>query len=296
MRVRRSSQILLLGSALLAVPITITWPPRVDGLAHANPVSTSYMQHRGSGAPSVPPGRIERWVELDSISPLLVCAVVKAEDRLFFRHNGFDWTQLRKAAWRSLRGGSSLGASTITQQTARNLYLGPERTVRRKAREAIIAHRLDRRLTKERILEIYLNTIEWGDGIWGVDAASRGHLDVPPSNLDAFESSFLASLIASPRRRLHGEYRRRAERVQQRVLEQMYQGGLINVAEWRIAQAQTDRLHGALSQGTPVTAALAAARASKHEWAQQGGEADGGTLVTSRAVSGGCGLAREAGG
>jgi monofunctional biosynthetic peptidoglycan transglycosylase len=279
----------LLGAALAACGAAL-WPPDVARFATVNPRSTAYMRLRAAEAPTADGPRIARWTELERISPLLVCAVLKAEDRRFFLHGGFDWPQLRKAVSRALSGGPAIGGSTITQQTARNLFLGPERSVGRKAREAVIAKRLEQRLGKERILEIYLNTIEWGEGVWGVDAASRAYFGEPPSGAGAFEATFLASLIAAPRRPLRGEYRVRAERVQRRTLEQLYRSGLIGAAERWAASGQTDRMHDALARGVPIRAALAEARSGGPEIPGSGGEAP---VPAARAVPEGCGIARE---
>ncbi|HEX8454112.1 MAG TPA: biosynthetic peptidoglycan transglycosylase [Longimicrobium sp.] len=277
---------------LAATCVLALWPPNVDKLARQNPGSTAYMRLGDAESATAGPARITRWTRLDRISPLLVCAVLKAEDRTFFRHGGFEWAQLRKAASRALSGGPVMGGSTITQQTARNVFLGPERSMRRKVKEAVIAKRLEQRLGKERILEIYLNTIEWGDGVWGVDAASRHYLGEPPSSSGAFEATFLASLIAAPRRSLHGGYGSRAERVQRRTLEQLYRSGLIGAAERWAATEQAGRLHDALRRGVSLRAALADARSGAPELHDDG---MGAAIPAAHAVAEGCGLARELG-
>lgn len=268
--------------------------PDVRPLAEALPPETSYMRLRLAERPGGPPPRSDP-VPLGAISPYLVCAVVKAEDRAYFDHRGVDWGQMRKAAGRALLGNPGMGGSTISQQTARNLYLGPERSLLRKARETMIATRLEETLGKRRVLEVYLNVIEWGDGVWGVGAASRAHLGSDPAGLDPFESAFLASLVAAPRRPLEGRNRARAEGVHRRVLLQMYRSGLLDDAQWREAWARTDALHAALSRGAPLPAALREARraAPWPEAPPPPPRGDPSTLPAADAVGQGCGYARE---
>jgi monofunctional biosynthetic peptidoglycan transglycosylase len=181
-------------------------------------------------------------ISLEQISPVLVCAVVKAEDRNFFRHRGFDWQAIRAAARGTLKGQPLRGGSTITQQLARNLYLSPKRSLHRKLREALIARRLEHTLTKPRILELYLNSIEWGEDVWGIGAASRHYVGKAPADLDAAEASFLASLVAAPRSPLEGENGVRAHRVQRRVLNQLFRAGLLSPTELQRARAALDAI------------------------------------------------------
>ncbi len=146
------------------------------------------------------PRRIQRWVSYARISPELKRAVLVAEDAAFWQHDGVDYDELQKSIeldW--ARGQLVRGASTITQQLAKNLYLSPSKNPVRKLRELIIARRLEAELTKTRILEIYLNVIEWGDGIYGVDAAARSYLGLPAAALDASGAALLAGAIINPR-------------------------------------------------------------------------------------------------
>jgi monofunctional biosynthetic peptidoglycan transglycosylase len=140
------------------------------------------------------------WVPLERISATLRRAVLVAEDDKFFTHDGLDWDEIRISAQRNLRAHKIVrGGSTITQQLAKNLWLGSSRTPWRKFEELILAMRLERELTKRRILELYLNTIEWGDGIYGVDAAARYWFGVGAGSLDANQSIRLAAVIINPR-------------------------------------------------------------------------------------------------
>lgn len=266
--------------------------PDVAALALASPGQSRYMQLRAAEN-GHPAGayRVEA-VPLEALSPLLVCAVVKAEDRRFFRHDGIDWPQVRRAVRRTLIG-HRMGGSTITQQAARNLYLGPEQSVSRKARELAIAREMERRLEKRRILELYLNSVEWGDGVWGARAAARHHLGADAREVDAFGAALLASMLPAPRKPLAGANRQRAERVQRRVLDQLFVSDLLTRPQWVQAQVRTDTLHARLRRGLSLARALP-------------GPGDGrlppestrpldAARSTAAAVAGECGLPRELG-
>jgi len=144
----------------------------------------------------------QRWIPLSQISPYLVKAVLIAEDDKFWRHEGFDYDAIIKALERDIQEKKfKLGGSTITQQLAKNLYLSPVKSPFRKLKEAIITLRIERILSKKRILELYLNVVEWGDyGIFGIEAASRHYYGKPASALDAQEASRLAAILPNPRK------------------------------------------------------------------------------------------------
>jgi monofunctional biosynthetic peptidoglycan transglycosylase len=128
-------------------------------------------------------------------------AAIAAEDASFFIHEGFDWEGIKDAAIHNLEAGElKRGGSTITQQLAKNLYLSTERSLLRKAREALITRSLEHHLTKERILELYLNVAEWGNGVYGAEAAARHHFGKSAQDLTAEEAAWLAAILPSPRR------------------------------------------------------------------------------------------------
>lgn len=140
------------------------------------------------------------WLPLWSVSPNLQTAVVTWEDPAFFHHSGLDYPEIARAAWIDLRAGSyRRGASTITQQVAKNLFLTSEKTMNRKLREAILAGRIERALSKEEILTVYLNIAEWGDGIIGAEAASRRYFGKSASDLNWAEAALLAGILPNPR-------------------------------------------------------------------------------------------------
>lgn len=208
-RPRRGTRGLLWGTGLMGLPlgvIGLSWLitlPDVGLLAQTNPTSTALMDAREAQAKqqgrSI--GRHWVWVPLSRISPHLRHAVVAAEDASFFTHEGFDWEGIRGAALSNLEAGQlKRGGSTITQQLAKNLYLSSERSLVRKAREALITRSLERHLTKKRILELYLNVAEWGKGVYGAEAAARHHFKKPSRDLTADEAAWLAAILPSPRR------------------------------------------------------------------------------------------------
>jgi monofunctional biosynthetic peptidoglycan transglycosylase len=177
--------------------------PDVRSLARTNPTSTAFIELRAREALAggKKPGRIQTWVPYRRISRSLTRAVLVAEDAAFWQHEGVDYDELQKSIeldW--ARFEMTRGASTITQQLAKNLYLSPSRNPLRKFRELIIARRLEAELSKTRILELYLNVIEWGDGIYGVEAASQTYFHRPASSLGPTESALLAGAIINPRR------------------------------------------------------------------------------------------------
>jgi monofunctional biosynthetic peptidoglycan transglycosylase len=176
--------------------------PDVRVLSASNPESTAFMDLRAREARRE--GRTlranHRWVAYRNISPSLRRAVVVAEDGAFWQHEGVDYSELQISIQTNLERGEIVrGASTITQQLAKNLYLDPSRNPIRKFRELIIARRLEAELTKTRILELYLNVIEWGDGIYGAEAAARTYFGKPSSSLSSDEAALLAGAIINPR-------------------------------------------------------------------------------------------------
>ena len=143
----------------------------------------------------------QSWVPFPKISPYLVKAVLIAEDDKFWKHEGFDYEAIQKAIEKDLKAKKfKSGGSTITQQLARNLYLSPEKSMIRKMSEAIITWRMEQTLSKKRILELYLNVVEWGDGIFGAEAASRHYYGKPSSELTPEEAARLAAVLPNPRK------------------------------------------------------------------------------------------------
>lgn len=161
-----------------------------------------------------------RWVPLDRVSPNLIRAVVASEDQSFCAHGGVDWPVLAEETRKYMAGQRSFGASTITMQLTKNLFLWPSRTSVRKAVEIPLALAVDLVWTKRRVLEVYLNIAEWGPGIFGIEAAAQRHFGKPAAALTVRESSLLATalpnpILRDPKKPTRG-YARRAQVIQQR--------------------------------------------------------------------------------
>ncbi len=140
------------------------------------------------------------WVSLEEVSPSVAKAVLKAEDYRFFEHNGFDFEAIQKAVKYNRTHKAKKGASTITQQTAKNVFLWPQRDWVRKGLEAYFTVLLEFIWTKERILEVYLNVIELGPGVYGVEAAAQKYFKRSARNLNPYQASLIAAVLPNPRR------------------------------------------------------------------------------------------------
>ncbi|MGB8508112.1 MAG: biosynthetic peptidoglycan transglycosylase [Pyrinomonadaceae bacterium] len=220
---RLIKSIVLIALALVTIFIVyeaVTFP-RVSELRTKNPETTSMIETRLEDARrnNLAPKRVQQWVSLNRISPNLVRAVLAGEDTNFATHNGFDYEAIQRAWDEARREGEKdakeegdtdqsdwiptmpdfkRGASTISQQLAKNLYLSSERTFGRKVKEAFITYFLERSLSKCRILEIYLNVIEWGDGVYGAEAAARTYFNKSAADLSPREAAYLSAMIPSP--------------------------------------------------------------------------------------------------
>jgi len=174
---------------------------RVFRLRSSNPRTTFFMEQQTEKAQAR--GRVlneQIWIPYDHISPYLVRAVMASEDKMFMHHSGFDWRRIQDAVTTNWsEGRSAKGGSTISQQLAKNLFLSSSKRLPRKLHEAVITSELEFLLTKRRILEIYLNVIEWGDGIYGAEAAARHYFNTSAALLTAEQAAYLASIIPTPR-------------------------------------------------------------------------------------------------
>jgi monofunctional biosynthetic peptidoglycan transglycosylase len=188
------------GFALLCYAYVLL--PDVRSLKASNPQTTAFIELRAREAASKgqTPQRLQRWVSYRRISPHLTRSVLVAEDDAFWQHEGVDFEQIQESLeldW--ARGRFVRGGSTITQQLAKNLYLSPSRNPVRKLEELVIARRLEAELRKSRILELYLNVIEWGDGIYGAEAAARTYFHASAADIGSSEAALLAGAIVNPR-------------------------------------------------------------------------------------------------
>ncbi|HZO01818.1 MAG TPA: monofunctional biosynthetic peptidoglycan transglycosylase [Burkholderiales bacterium] len=188
-----------LGTALLvAIAVQLWFLSHLIYWSNFNPSSTAFMERYLEK----PGARVRHvWVPYHRISEHLKRAVVAAEDAKFLDHEGFDWEAITKAMQKNeSRGKVVAGASTISQQLSKNLFLSGSRSWLRKGQEAAITWMMERTLSKRRILEIYLNVAEWGEGIFGAEAAARHHFGVPAAALTPEQAVWLAAILPSPKR------------------------------------------------------------------------------------------------
>ena len=194
----------LLGALLLAVLAVQAWYfAHVLWWRSYQPEASAFMEARIERLRVKDPraSLAHRWAPYERISAQLKRAVVAAEDAKFMDHEGFDWQAISKAIEKNERRGKVVaGASTISQQLAKNLFLSGERSWLRKGEEAAITWMLESALSKRRILELYLNYAEWGEGVFGAEAAAGYHFGVSAAALSAQQAAFLAAILPSPRR------------------------------------------------------------------------------------------------
>jgi monofunctional biosynthetic peptidoglycan transglycosylase len=188
-----------LGTAVVAaVALQVWFLAHLVYWSNFNPSSTAFMERHLEK-----PGTRLRyhWVSYGRISEHLKRAVIAAEDAKFLDHEGFDWEAIQKAMQKNEQHGKVVaGASTISQQLAKNLFLSGSRSWPRKVQEAVITWMMERTLSKRRILEIYLNVAEWGEGVFGAEAAARHHFGVPAAALGPEQAAWLAAILPSPKR------------------------------------------------------------------------------------------------
>lgn len=177
------------------------WIIPIDYLKKENPKLTAMMKYRMKEweRKNKKIKLKQAWVPISQISPYLIKAVLIAEDDKFYKHEGFDFEAIEKALEKNLQAGRiKYGGSTISQQTAKNLFLSPSKNPIRKIQEVILTYRLEKTLTKKRILEIYLNIAEWGEGLFGIEAASRHYFGKSAKNLTPWEAALLAAVLPNP--------------------------------------------------------------------------------------------------
>ena len=193
---------LAVAAAAVFLAVQLSFLARIWWWRDHNPSSTAFMQARMEQlrARDREAKLRHSWVPYDRISTSLKRAVVVAEDAKFSDHEGFDWEAIEKAREKNRQKGKIVaGGSTISQQLAKNLFLSGERSALRKGQEALITVMIEHVMDKRRILEIYLNVIEWGDGVFGAEAAARHYYAVGANGLSAEQSARLAAIVPNPR-------------------------------------------------------------------------------------------------
>jgi len=188
---------------LFAEYFSLPSPSAIERLQKSNPVVTALMERRKEDAERDGKKYVirQQWVPLSQMSDQIKKAVIVAEDGMFYEHEGIDWYEVKQSLKKDLQKGKFVrGASTITQQVAKNLFLSTSKDPIRKIKEIIIAKSLEDKLTKHRILEIYLNIIEWGNGVYGVETASQTYFGKHASELTREDAARLAAVIPNPLR------------------------------------------------------------------------------------------------
>src|SRR5712692_1018003 len=228
---RRIVVLFVLLWAAVVVWEALTWPD-VAALARRNPPTTAFIErYRTRQRAAGRDDRVQRvWVSQAIIAPSLKRAVLVGEDINFFSHRGFDFGEIRLAVTKAVEDGAPLrGASTITQQLAKNLWLTPSRSPLRKIEEAILTWQLERTLPKRRILELYLNVVEFGPGVYGVEAASRRYFTKASAELIDDEAARLAAGLPSPATWHPGSsrpgYQRHVESILRRMVKARFPPG-----------------------------------------------------------------------
>jgi monofunctional glycosyltransferase len=218
--------------------------PDVSVLKTRNPRTTALMDQRAEEAREAgeKPRVRQAWVSLSAVPAHVMDAVLTSEDARFYRHEGVDWTEVENALEQSVREARlGRGASTLTQQLAKNLYLSTDRSLLRKGKELLITRQLEAELSKQRILALYLNVVEWGEGVYGIEAAAREHFGVPARSLSVAQAAMLAGMLPAPRRWLPAQ---RPEALRTRagiILKRLEREGRISGAQAREAQAELSR-------------------------------------------------------
>jgi monofunctional biosynthetic peptidoglycan transglycosylase len=221
--------ILVAASFVLNVAFYLVWPD-VSKLKKERPGKTSFMTYRErqwqrEGALK---NINQQWVSLARISPYAVKAVIIAEDDKFWAHEGFDFEAIQKAVEKDLKKRQfKAGGSTISQQLVKNLYLTPSKNPIRKLKEAVLTWRLERNLSKRRIIELYLNVAEWGDGLFGIEAAARHYFGKSAADLTAREAAQLAVVLPSPLRYHPGGGGRYVENRAEAIYRIMVRRGIV---------------------------------------------------------------------
>lgn len=223
--------LLLLAAVYLIIDVgRYFFYPNIASLKKDKPGKTAFMEYREDmwREKGVKKKIRNNWVPLSRISPYVMKAVIIAEDDKFWSHEGFDFEAMQKALEKDIKKKKfQMGGSTISQQLAKNLYLSPSKNPVRKIKEAILTWRMEQQLSKKRIIELYLNVAEMGDGVFGVEAAAQTHYGKHASGLSAHEAAVLASILPNPRRYKPNGNSRYVENQSERIYRIMVRRGIV---------------------------------------------------------------------
>jgi monofunctional biosynthetic peptidoglycan transglycosylase len=238
--------VLILIAALVASIGLYFIYPDISKLRKVSPKKTAFMEYREKELQTQGKKKkiIQQWVPLTQIPPYVIKAVIIAEDDKFWTHEGFDYEAMQKAIEKDIKKRRfALGGSTISQQLAKNLYLTPSKNPIRKIKEAILTWRLERNLSKKRIIELYLNVVEWGDGLFGIQAAARHHFGKPVSELTAQEAARLAAVLPNPRRYDPSGTSKFVENRSDKIYEIMVRRGIV-IPEYEEMISEPEKIDG----------------------------------------------------
>jgi monofunctional glycosyltransferase len=220
--------------------------PDVSKLRKVSPKKTAFMEYREKEWQNQGKKKkiVQQWVPLSQIPPYVIKAVIIAEDDKFWSHEGFDYEAMQKAIEKDIKKRRfALGGSTISQQLAKNLYLTPSKNPIRKIKEAILTWRLERNLSKKRIIELYLNVVEWGDGLFGIQVAARHYFGKPVSELTAQEAARLAAVLPNPRRYDPSGTSKFVENRSDKIYEIMVRRGIV-IPEYEEMISDPEKING----------------------------------------------------
>jgi monofunctional biosynthetic peptidoglycan transglycosylase len=247
-RVARRALLALLACAVaLGGGLAAAWVALPDPapLARKNPDTTALIEQRRAEAKARRRALAVRqiWVPLERVAPAVLDAILLSEDANFFGHEGIDWDAVRAAAEHDLKQGRfARGASTVTQQLAKNLWLGTEKSLWRKGKEAVLAAKLERALSKRRILALYVNVVEWGDGVFGIEAGARHRFGTSAAALSPAQAAVMAAMLPAPLRVRMDRPSTWLKRRSRRLLDRMHAAGRLGDEAHRSASAELERI------------------------------------------------------
>jgi monofunctional biosynthetic peptidoglycan transglycosylase len=235
--------VIILAALFLSIGVYFVYPD-ISKLRKMHPKKTAFMQYREEEWQSQGKKKkiAQQWVPLSQISPFVIKAVIIAEDDKFWTHEGFDYDAIQKAIEKDIKKKKfALGGSTISQQLAKNLYLTPSKNPVRKIKEAILTWRIERNLSKKRIIELYLNVAEWGDGLFGIGIAARSYFGKPASELAAKEAARLAAVLPNPRRFNPSGDSKFVENRSEKIYEIMVRRGIV-IPEYEEIMSEPEKI------------------------------------------------------
>ena len=248
-----AAAVIAVASLLFLKEITESLPTTPEILAHEPSLATKVYDRKGRLITQLFQEN-RTWVKLQNVSPWMVKAILAAEDDKFYEHGGIRPVSIARAFMVDVfHGEAKQGASTITQQLARNLFLSNEKTIIRKAREIVLAIRLERIYTKDQLLEMYLNTIYMGHGTYGIEAASRKYFGKAPAKLDINESAVLAGLVAAPEKYSPFRHAGNSQARKSYVLRRMLDLDWISKSDYDENINKAPKLAESARRGNPIT-------------------------------------------